>query len=725
MLDSKETEKKELYDWLRRIGQQFNSAFVITDPNCPGQPVVYANESFTNITGYRKEEILGEESLFLIGKDIEFEMVEELNESIQREATSKIELLNYKKDKSPFWNDMFVQSIHGDNGEHLYNVAIFTDNTHYKQQEMVVRLEQEIYGGIEKGLPVKLLLQKICYMTERFFPQGARCSILQIVDEEYMTVGAADSLPIEYNAFIDGLQIGMHVGSCGTAAFTKQNVIVDDMEQSEHWAVFLDVVKKHKLKACWSFPVVNHKNQVIATFGVYFSESRVPSETDFALIEKVTPLVSLALKTAEYQEKIHNLAYIDALSGIANYNYFIDQFAETIYKDTTGFVLLIQSSEYGNIVDSYGKKQLAFFQKQMYERIQELFSDIEIIIARSSEASLIVAGKCEEEEIPYYIYLLLETTKEPIIVNNIEIFISIKVGAVSLSYYDGHNIDDIVRLADVTMSQAKKKAGNSIVFYKERFSEDLKEKINIQNELIRAIKNNEIYIQLQPKVNTFNGEIVSFEALARWNSAVLGQVPPTVFIKTAETIGKIQEIDFIIIDQVLQWLQSRKLNDMPLYQVSVNISVGHFYAQDFIEMLLAVVSRYEVEPKYLKIELTENISLFDLNKAQQILNELRANGFESSVDDFGIGFSSLSYLHKLPVSEIKIDRSFIQNIHEQGASAVVETIIHLANNLGMKAVAEGIETEEQLRIMKKMRCPIIQGYYFYKPMSLEEVNRLV
>lgn len=121
----------------------------------------------------------------------------------------------------------------------------------------------------------------------------------------------------------------------------------------------------------------------------------------------------------------------------------------------------------------------------------------------------------------------------------------------------------------------------------------------------------------------------------------------------------------------------------------------------------------------------ENIGLVDMVKAKQILDRLKQHGFESSIDDFGIGFSSLNYLHKLPVTELKIDRSFINNIHENGGNAIVETIIQLAKNMGMTSVAEGIETEEQLKIIREMNCQIAQGYYFYKPMSIEEVEEIL
>lgn len=424
------------------------------------------------------------------------------------------------------------------------------------------------------------------------------------------------------------------------------------------------------------------------------------------------------------KEKINQLAYIDTLSGLTNYNYFLDKFSEEVTSNTTGFVLLYQPSEYANIVDSFGKNQLSILQNELDKRIRKSLSDINIIVSRATEASLIVVGFCEEDKIEKNVKKLLETTKEPIYLNSIELFISIRVGAVSLQHYNG-NTDDIVRLADIALSNSKKHAGNSIVFYKDELGIELMKRMENQNELIHALRDKEITIHLQPKVNIKNGKVESFEALARWYSEKLGHVSPAVFIEAAESIGKIQELDLLVLEQVLAWQRQRKNQNLKQYQVSVNISPSHFYLPNFIEELVQTVNKYGIEPKLIKIELTENIGLVDLKLAKQLLNELHQHGFESSVDDFGIGFSSLSYLHQLPLSEIKIDRSFINQLHEEGGSAIVETIIQLAQNMGMVAVAEGIETEEQLTKIQEMCCPVAQGYYFYKPMPIEQVDLLL
>ncbi len=434
--------------------------------------------------------------------------------------------------------------------------------------------------------------------------------------------------------------------------------------------------------------------------------------------------MSFLFDITKHKEEFNQLSFFDPISELTNYHYFTDQISKKVEANSTGFILLIQPGDYDNIVDAFGKNQLGNLHKELYKRVSEVLKDIPTVISRATEGSLIVAGLCEERDIKMYVDFLLKTVNDPFVINDFELFISLKIGATSLKNFNG-NVDESVRLANIALSQSKKQAGNSIVYYEENFSKDLKEKILIQNELVHAIRSKDIKVHLQPKVNVVDEKIVSFEALARWSSPKFGQVPPIVFIEAAESIGMIEDLDFLIIEQVLNWLHERKQRNLPLYQVSVNISPSHFYTHNFTEKLSGIVEQYGILPQFIKIELTENIGLVDLEKAKQIIHDLKLLGFESSVDDFGIGFSSLSYLHQLPVNELKIDRSFINNLTDNGGNAIVKTIIQLAKSMDLTAVAEGIESEEQLEVIREMNCQVAQGYYFYKPMSLDQIEELL
>lgn len=230
---------------------------------------------------------------------------------------------------------------------------------------------------------------------------------------------------------------------------------------------------------------------------------------------------------------------------------------------------------------------------------------------------------------------------------------------------------------------------------------------------------------LQPKVNLMTGEIESFEALARWNSADLGFVSPTLFIPVAENTGNIYKVDLEIFKKVLQWQKQRHDAGLKLYQVSINISPSHFYNPAFVESSIALIESYKIDPKFIKFEITESVELEDVLRAKKIIDELQQIGIETSIDDFGVGYSSLSYLQELPFKEIKIDKSFVDDLANPRMNAVIKTIIQLSDNLNMVSVAEGIETEEQHLELKRLGCQVGQGYYYYKPMPIKQINELL
>ena len=249
--------------------------------------------------------------------------------------------------------------------------------------------------------------------------------------------------------------------------------------------------------------------------------------------------------------------------------------------------------------------------------------------------------------------------------------------------------------------------------------------ICIVNHLKEAINNKEIQVYFQPKVELRRGRIGNMEALARWISPHLGFMSPADFIPIAEKAGLIREIDLLIIEQVLAWLQRRQYDGKRIVPVSINISPDHFYHPQFITRLRELMQQYYADPNYLIIEVTENIGLVDMERAKDILWELKLRGFKTSVDDFGIGFSSLSYLQKFAFSELKIDRSFTSKIQETGTYMIIQSIIQIAKNLEIDVVAEGVETEQQVQLLKELGCEIAQGYFYYKPMSLDDIEEKI
>jgi diguanylate cyclase (GGDEF)-like protein/PAS domain S-box-containing protein len=720
----KELSKDLLFDWLCRLGDQYQTGFVVSDPDQPNNPLIYVNDSFLRLTGFSRAEIVGENCRVLQGSETLADTVDSIRNQMATGDPIHTELLNYRKDGTPFWNELVIQPLRDDKGILLFYIGLQLDVTSRKQTESLFVVQQDIYQGIEKGYALSVLLQKICDVAESFFQQDTKCSILLLDSKEQLIVAAARSLPESYNQAIQGRKIGINAGSCGTAAFTKKPVIVTDIETSPLWTNYKDLAIANNLRACWSIPILTQENKVVGTIATYFTNPNKPRAVDLEFMQRLAPLISLVVKYSDHQEEILRLAYMDADTGIPNRHYFINELKDLLNENEPGFVAIIEPSEFAHIVDVYGRVAGDELIKQMCNRIQRVCKRSDDIIARFSSPALIISSLIPTTEIERYTSLIMSSVNDPFLIGNEEMYVTMKIG---VTPFQGNKIDceELIRYADTAISEAKKRAGSALSFFTIDQDEKAKRKLSIINHLSHALQRSEFDVHIQPKVDLNSGKIFSFEALARWNSPELGQVPPNVFIQAAENSGKIRAIEQIILAKVLTWLQKRKRAGKILFPVAINISNDHFFYPYFVADLRKTVKGYGIPAKYLRIEITESIGLVDFDLAKNIFGQLKLAGFESSVDDFGMGFSSLNYLQQLPVSEIKIDRSFISKIESEGTLAIVRTIVQLAANLNMKSIAEGIETVEQLSILRTIGCNSGQGYYFHKPMTFEQMDTIL
>ncbi|PJK16840.1 hypothetical protein CQS04_06720 [Chryseomicrobium excrementi] len=715
--------RTELLHWIKKIGSQFNTSYIVRDPNRPGKPIVYVNDAFTRKTGFSLQDVVGKTVTILHGNQQFIEKEELIDSDLNQIGSVRREVLNFCKDGTPIWFDIIGQTFSDPQGNPLFEVAFQSDITVQKQQEAIIEMQAEIYEGIEKGYAISSLLQEICYKVEQFFREGTMCSIMHVKNGRIFSL-ASKSLPREYTKRIEGLAIGPNVGSCGAAAYHQQVIITEDVETSSNWIPYTgEGPNPFGFKACWSFPIVNHQRESIATFGVYFKEHTSPTKLEMSFIQKIVPLVLLAFRNAADQEKILHLAYQDQETGLSNMNYFLTEVKELDEDAENGFVAVVSPFNYSDIVDMFGREIASLVLKELGRRLDEILDDYTYVMSRFTSTTLILAGNTKRDDFRDILEILLRAGHSQIKIDQMEIFIPLQIGVVP--YERGDEIHQLIRRADLALSEARKRNGEQVCYYSPEMDESIKSNMELQSAIEIGLREEEFDVYLQPKVDMESGRIISFEALARWNSSKLGWVSPVDFIDATEKVGKIDLLETIILNKVLSWQASYVRAGRTPYQVAVNISPNHFYKARFVETILNLLDEYNLPPESIMIELTESISLEDMDKAKEILQRLADANIMCSIDDFGIGYSSLSYLHELPISEIKLDRSFISQIHKSGTRAVVQTIIDLADKLDIRAVAEGIETYEQMILLRGMSCSVGQGYYFNRPLPLKEIDEII
>lgn len=715
--------RTELLHWIKKIGSQFNTSYVVRDPSLPEKPIVYVNPAFTKKTGFLSHEVIGKPITVLHGKRRFDETEKMIDEDLETVGSTRLEVLNYHKDGTPIWFDIMGQTFYDPEGNPVYEVALQTDITIQKQQEAIIEMQSEIYTGIENGYDITVMLQDICYKVEQFFKEGTMCSILAVRDNRLHEL-AAKSLPKPYRQLIEGLEIGPEVGTCGASAYLQQIVITENVEVSPSWIPFLgEGPNEYGFTSCWSFPIINHSKETIGTFGIYLKETSHPTRGDLSFIQKIVPLVLLALRNAEDQKKILHLAYRDQETDLPNMNYFYSDVKELDEDAKNGFIAVISPYNYSEIVDMFGREIAALVLKELGNRLKDILGSYEYVLSRFTSTTLIVAGNTKSDDYKEVLEHLLQAGHFPIKIDRMEIYLPLQMGVIP--YSRSADVNQLIRQADLALSEARKRNGEQVCYYSPEMDESIKQNMELQSAIETGIRNQEFTVHLQPKVDMESGRIISFEALARWNSSKLGWVSPMDFIDATEKAGKIDQLEHLIIRQVLSWISKRIQANQRIYQVAINISPNHFYSTRFVQEFMSLLEEHDVPPSAIVIELTESIGLEDLEKAKSIIHELKRAGIQCAIDDFGIGYSSLSYLQELPISEIKIDRSFITQIQKSGTRAILQAIIDIADKLDIRAVAEGIETYEQMILLRGMSCSIGQGYYFYKPMSLEQIDEII
>lgn len=295
--------------------------------------------------------------------------------------------------------------------------------------------------------------------------------------------------------------------------------------------------------------------------------------------------------------------------------------------------------------------------------------------------------------------------------------------SIGISIYpdDGNHADILLRNSDTAMYKAKNMGKNTFELYNKQMTEDILEKIDLEKDIKFAIDNGQFIPYLQPQVNALTNELTGVEALVRWRNDELGIISPDNFLPLAENTGLIVDIGRLMIINTIKIFQKHSIKDSFHGTLSINVSVKQLEYPNFMTELEQILKDTGFDPKLIEFEITESQIMANPQKTTRILNSIKSFGIKISIDDFGTGYSSLSYLSTLPIDKLKIDKSFIDDIHQNEDSVIiVKTIVALAKSLNLEVIAEGVETDEQKDILLGIGCHHIQGFLYSKPLSEED-----
>jgi diguanylate cyclase (GGDEF)-like protein/PAS domain S-box-containing protein len=659
-----------------------DNAIVITDTD---RHIKFVNDAFEVHTGYSKEEVYGENPNILKSDLVSAEVYKELNETLDRGEKWQGELINRRKDGSLLYEQASIVPIFMD-GELVQYLAIKLDVTEYIMQQKILQQSATVYNSIEDGILITDKNKKIVSVNPAFSDIFGY-SKEELLGEEPMVIMFLKKNDIYYkNMWHKLLTTGRWSGRVDNKA------------------------KNGKIIPVWlTIAVVKDKKEEIQNF--------------IAIYTNLEEIIKM-------EEKANFLAYHDSLTKLPNRTQFESQIVDILElakaeKEKVA-ILFIDLDRFKVINDTLGHHIGDEMLVQLAQRIKAQLNGGALLARIGGDEFVVVMNlKENKKDAGTLADKLLAIIREPILIHDYHLNTTASIG-IAVYPDDGEDRNEIVKHADSAMYHAKEKGKDTYQFYTRQLSLDVEARLDLEQELLHALQKKELTLYYQPQYDLNTRKVVGAETLLRWKNEHLGLVPPDKFISIAEETGIIIDIGYFVFEEAckeyMHWMEL----GLDIESISINISSIQFREDDIFEKFQEIILRTGIPAHKIEIEITERFIMEYSTTNMTILEDLRNIGCKISIDDFGTGYSSMSYIKRLALDTIKIDKSFITDLpHDSHDAEVSKAIIALSQSLGYQVVAEGIETIEQEIFLREYGCNIGQGFYFGRPMASEDFIRFM
>lgn len=608
-------------------------------------------------------------------------------------------------------------------------VGMARDITERKLHETLRDDEAQLLEMIASSAPLESILDRLMRLVEAQL-EGLHASVL-ILDEtgKHLYHGAAPTLPPDYVEAVNGLAIGPCQGSCGTAAYRRQPVIVTDVLKDPLWAEFHHLVTPHGYRSCWSVPILSHRGEVLGTFALYSFAVRGPTESENHLLDMAKRIAGIAIERRQAEDRIRFMANHDALTGLPNRSLLKDRLSQAMFHAQRHHhcvtVAFIDLDNFKLVNDSLGHNVGDELLKKVASRMVKCLRATDTVVRLGGDEFVIVLfdQAKEADAVLVTIERIRAAISAPLRIEGHDIKVTSSIGIASYPV-DAEDPDMLLANADAAMYRAKESGRDNFQFYTPEINLKIQEKLTLQEALRHALHRSEFSLVYQPQIDLKTGAIFAVEALLRWNNPALGAIPPSKFIPLAEETGLIVSIGEWVLREACRQNKAWQDAGLPPIAVCVNISARQFKEKGLVGVVARALAASRLDPKYLELELTESLIMRDTGWAVTVMKALRAFGIKLAIDDFGTGYSSLSALKTFPVARLKIDRSFIDHLPvNENDQAVVGAVISLGQKLKMRVIAEGVETDDQVAFLRRNNCDEIQGYHFSPPVSPDQIQK--
>jgi len=694
--------------------------------------IVLANEPICSLYGYDPGELMGKAVAVLMPerhRDTHAKHLEEYFRSPRvREMGIGLEVNGLHADGSEFPVEVSLNPY--SEADAVYTLASIRAITERKATEAgirhlnrVIAMQGRINALIAGGHDRDELLREACRVVVE---TGAyTMAWIGLLDTDGAEIQVAASFGEHAEAYLQDVEIETPLQSGPMSVSIRENrpVWIHRSRQSTLTAPWHERSARFGYGSAAVLPL--HRGDVtIGGIALYSKEAGVFDEEETSQLVELAGNLSFAIERIEKEEVLKHLTNYDALTGLANRVRFLDRVTHhldaAIASGHKLAVVEFNLERFKNINDSLGHSAGDEILKQVAKWLTHIVGDANTLARLDADRFAVVIPEIETEgDVALMVELWMKMLGErPFCAKENTFRISAKVG-ISMYPDDGSNADMLFKHAEAALKQARA-SRNRYLFHTPKMTEMMAGKFMLENHLRQALERQEFVVHYQPKVNMVSGELTGAEALIRWNDPRTGLVPPARFIPMLEETGLIHEVGRWALGKTIEdYLRWRKAG-LPVVRVAVNVSPLQLRDRHFIDDIEQAIGNDPETAKGLELEITESMIMEDVEYSIAALRKIRSMGVTIAIDDFGTGFSSLSYLSKLPLDTLKIDRSFVVDLAEaQERLAQVSAIINLAHLMHLKVVAEGVETEDQLSLLRMLGCDEMQGFLFSKPVPCE------
>ncbi len=593
------------------------------------------------------------------------------------------------------------------------------------EQTAFLESERRVFERMAADDEETQVLAEIAQVWAKHSKSYPYCAVM-VANEagERLLLAAAPNLPAEFHMLRGSTLVSQDGDACGVAAWNKRRLIVKDIARDPVWRGRGRAVLELGLQAGWAEPILSARGKLLGTFVAYAARPTRPGVEDAALMEHVKHICRIVMEKFRAEQTIERMANYDSLTNLPNRTLLLDHLDEALLTGARSgratALLLFNLDGMKQINDALGYESGDRFIKTLAARLRENLSEHRVFArVGGDEFGVVLEGIADEAILPEMVRALLDSITHSLNIDAQELFVTASLGA-SVAPRDGSDADTLFKHADAALHRAKQQGRNGFQFFTADMGAAAARRLMLLGDLRHALERDEFQVNYQPQMRLLNGRISGAEALLRWEHPLHGAVHPAEFIPLLEETG--------LIVPVGEWVLKRVCRDMAVLdeyglappRVAVNLSARQFRQHDLAATIERIMEEQHMPAGRLTLEITESLLMGDPEGSVRTLQRLKAIGAHVALDDFGTGYSSLSYLKKFPIDELKIDKSFVDGVaHSREDAAIIDAAIHMAHNLGMQVVAEGVEDRQQWDFLKTHGCDHVQGYLTGKPLAFD------